>query len=129
MRSALEVVNAFYAAATKGSIDDMAQQLAPDVRWTEMAGTPYGGTYVGPEAVFSGVFGPLGEEWENFSFTPERFHDAGTSVAVAGWYTAVFRKTGKPLRCRSLHVWDVREGKVVAFEQFCDSLVMSRSMT
>jgi uncharacterized protein len=78
------------------------------------------------EAIFSGVFAKLAAEWEDFAFTPERFHDAGDSVAAAGWYTAVYRKTGKKLRCRSLHVWDVRGGKVVGFEQFCDSHVMSK---
>jgi ketosteroid isomerase-like protein len=128
MRSALEVVKAFYAAASKGNVEEMARQMAPEVRWTEMAGTPYGGTYVGPDAVLTGVFVPLGEEWVNYTFTPDRFHDAGNSVAVSGWYTAVFVKTGKPMRCRSLHVWDVCDGKVTAFEQFCDSLVMHRSM-
>jgi len=128
-KTALEVVESFYAAASIGDVTEMARQLALGIRWTEMEGTPYGGTYLGPEAVLSGVFAPLGSEWENFTFTPERFHDAGNSVAAAGWYTGVFRKTGKALRCRSLHVWDVREGKVIAFEQFCDSLVMSRVLT
>jgi ketosteroid isomerase-like protein len=128
MRSALEVVKAFYVAATSGNESDMARQLAADVRWTEMAGTPYGGTYVGSDAVFSGVFVPLGEEWDNFVFIPERFRDAGDSVVVSGWYTAIFRKTHKPLRCRSLHVWDVKNGQVSAFEQFCDSLVMRQAM-
>lgn len=128
-KTALEVVKGFYAAASIGDVTGMAHHLTPGVRWTEMEGTPYGGTYLGPEAVFTGVFAPLGSEWENFSFTPERFHDAGDSVAAAGWYTGVFKRTGKALRCRSLHVWEVQEGKVIAFEQFCDSLIMSRVLT
>ena len=129
MRSALEVVKAFYAGAAADNGAAMAEQLSPDVIWIEMAGTPYGGTYKGPEAVFSGVFARLLDEWENFQFTPERFHDARDSVAAAGWYTGKFRKTGKVLRCRSLHVWDVSEGQVTRFEQFCDTLIMSRVLT
>lgn len=129
MRSALEVVKAFYGAAATGNGAGMSEQLAPDVRWIEMEGTPYAGTYTGPAAVFAGVFGRLESEWENFQCTPERFHDAGASVAVSGWYTGKFRKTGKPLRCRVLHVWDVSGGKVTRFEQFCDTLIMSRVLT
>jgi uncharacterized protein len=126
MRNALEVVKAFYAAAATANGVEMAELLAPDVTWIEMEGTPYGGTYAGPEAVFAGVFGRLESEWENFQFTPERFHDARDSVAASGWYTGKFRKTGKLLRCRTLHVWDVSGGRVKRFEQFCDSLVMGR---
>lgn len=129
MRSALEVVKAFYAAAAAGNGPVMAEQLALDVTWIEMQGTPYGGTYKGPEAVFSGVFARLADEWENFQFMPERFHDAGDSVAASGWYTGRFRKTGKPLRCRTLHVWDVSGAQVKRFEQFCDTLIMSRVLS
>jgi ketosteroid isomerase-like protein len=126
MKKAIEVVKAFYTAAGSGDGATMAQQLADDVEWIEMEGTPYGGTYKGPQAVFEGVFARLGSEWQDYKFTPERLHDAGDSVAAAGWYTGVYRATGKPLRCRVVHVWDVRNGKAVRFEQFCDSLVMSR---
>ena len=129
MSKALDVVKTFYHAALKGNIEEMTRLLAPDVRWTEMAGSPYGGTYVGCDAVVLKVFKPRGAEWLNFVFTPERFHDTRKSVAVSGWYTAISVKTRRRLHCRSLHVWDVREDKVIAFEQFCDSLLMHRSMT
>ena|ERR1700761_2460098 len=128
MRNALEVVKAFYAAAAAGNGAQMAEQLESDVTWIEMEGTPYGGTYTGPEEVFSGVFARLVSEWDDFQFTPERFHDAQDSVAAAGWYTGKFRKTGKALRCRAVHLWEVSGGKVRRFEQFCDTFVMRRAL-
>jgi uncharacterized protein len=125
MKSGLDLVKAFYAAAGSGNAEGMAEVLSPDVLWIEMESTPYAGKYRGAKEVFSSVFARLDVEWENYTFTPDRFHDAGNSVAAAGWYTAVYRKTGKALRCRALHVWDVRDNKIVGFEQFCDSLTMS----
>jgi len=128
MKRAIDVVKAFYDAAESGRIEELPKLLDPDVRWIEMEGSPYGGTYRGPEAVLSGVFERLASEWQSYAFHLERMYDAGDSVAASGHYTATHLKTGKPMRCRTLHVWDVRDGRIVGFEQFCDTLVMSRSL-
>jgi ketosteroid isomerase-like protein len=124
MVKGIDIVKAFYAAAASGDTEGMVRQLAADVQWTEMQGSPYGGTYRGAPAILQGVFARLGSEWENFAFNADRFHDAGDSVVASGWYTGAYRATGKPLRCRTLHVWDVRDGRIVAFEQFCDTGIM-----
>lgn len=129
MKRAIDVVKAFYAAAESGRIGELPDLLAPDVRWTEMESSIYGGTYRGPEAVVTGVFARLGTEWRDYAFHLERLHDAGDSVVASGHYTGTYIKTGKAMRCRSLHVWDVRNGKIVGFEQFCDTLVMSRAIS
>jgi uncharacterized protein len=128
MKRAIDVVRAFYDAAESGRVEELPRLLDPGVRWTEMEGSVYGGTYHGPDAVLSGVFARLGSEWQGYAFHLERLHDAGDSVAASGHYTGTYLKTGKPMRCRTLHVWDVRDGKIVGFEQFCDTLLMSRAL-
>ena len=129
MESALEVVKAFYEAAESGRVAELPKLLAPDVCWIEMEGSVYGGTYLGPDAVLSRVFTRLATEWLGYAFHLERLHDAGESVVASGHYTGTYIRTGRPMRCRSLHVWDVRDGQIVRFEQFCDTLVMSRALS
>ena len=50
----------------------MLGALAPDIRWTEAEGFPYGGTYVGPDAILQGVFMRLGTEWDGYAAVVQR---------------------------------------------------------
>jgi hypothetical protein len=38
--------------------------MDPKVDWHLAEGYPYGGTYVGPDAIANGVFAKLGSEWD-----------------------------------------------------------------
>ena len=44
------------------------------VRWTEMAGFPCAGTWVGPQAVVDNVFSALGRDWIGYRFESELPH-------------------------------------------------------
>lgn len=73
---------------------------APDVRWTEMAGFPCAGTWIGPQEVSEHVFAGLGRDWQDYRFTLERLIDAGETVVGIGTYTGTFRATGKAMAAR-----------------------------
>lgn len=47
----IEIVRAHYAASMEGNVRLMMANVSPQVRWTEMAGFPCAGTWVGPQAV------------------------------------------------------------------------------
>ena len=44
----IDIVRAHYAASAQGNIDEMMANVSAQVRWTEMAGFPCAGTWVGP---------------------------------------------------------------------------------
>lgn len=123
-----QLVQSQYDANARGDIDGMMVVLAPDVVWTEMAGFPYGGTYVGPQAILDNVVRHVGEDWDNYTFTLERLIDAGDTVVGIGVYAGTYRRTGKAMSARVVHVWQVEGGKVVRFEQFADTLLISQAM-
>ncbi len=127
MRTAHQIVADHYAASDRRDIDGMMADLAPDVRWTEMAGFPCAGTHIGRDAIIANVFAVLGREWTGFSFKLERLIDGGATVVGIGDYSATHAATGKPMRSRVVHVWDVEGGKVRRFEQFCDTLLVDRA--
>ena len=124
----LDSVRGVYDAFAKGDVPAVLGFLSPDVKWTEAEGFPYGGTYVGPQAVAEGVFMRLGTEWEGFAAVPDEFIDGGDSVVALGQYSGTYKATGKSFRANFAHVWEVREGKAVRFTQYVDTLLVQRAL-
>ena len=129
VRGNLDIVRDHYAASARGDIQAMMAEVSPQVRWTEMEGFPCAGTWVGPQAVADSVFAVLGEQWEGYRFELESLVDGGERVIGIGSYHGTFRATGKPMRARVAHVWQLQGGKIVAFEQFTDTLLVRRAMS
>jgi len=70
MKTNLQIVADHYAASARQDIAGMMAEVSPAVAWTEMAGFPYAGTWIGPEQVIAKVFAVLGSEWEDYRFSP-----------------------------------------------------------
>ncbi len=126
--SSAEVAQSFYDAVEGGDLPGGLALLAPDCAWTEMEGFPYRGTYHGPVAVRDNVFARIGAEWEGFAMTVDEVLDAGDRAVGIGTYSGVFKATGKPMQARVAHVFRVREGKIVAFEQFADTFEVAQAV-
>lgn len=124
----VDIVRAHYAASARGDIAEMMANVSPQVRWTEMAGFPCAGTWVGPHAVAENVFAVLGRDWIGYRFELENLIDAGDHVVGVGTYHGTFRATGKEMQARVAHVWKVEGGKIRAFEQFTDTLLVRQAM-
>ncbi|MFG6486245.1 nuclear transport factor 2 family protein [Roseateles sp. BYS78W] len=127
-RTALDIIRAHYAASDRGNIDGMLVDMHPQVRWTEAAGFPYAGTYVGPEAVARGVFARIAHDWEGFGFHLEQLVGSGDAVVATGSYRGTCRGTGRAIDVRTAHVWKLADGRVTAFEQFTDTLLVDRAV-
>jgi ketosteroid isomerase-like protein len=128
MASAYEIVKAHYDANDRRDLDGMLADIAPDCQWTEMAGFPCAGTFVGPQAVVENVFQALGALFNGFGFKLERLLDAGSDVVAIGTYSGTHKATGKSFTARVVHVWGVADGKIQRFEQFADTLKVAESM-
>ena len=123
-----ELVSSFYDAVEGGDLEGGLALLAPDCVWQEMDGFPYRGTYHGPDELREHVFHRIGAEWEGFSFALDDVLDAREAIVVVGTYSGTFKATGKPMKARVVHVWRLRDGKAVAFEQFTDTLRVAEAM-
>jgi ketosteroid isomerase-like protein len=128
MPNNLQIIRNHYAASDRGDLKGMLSDLAPDAAWTEMAGFPYAGTYVGPQAVAEGVFKRIRNDWDGFTFRLEQLFDAGGAIVATGQYSGRFKRTRKPFRCRVTHIWQLSGGKIRKFEQFCDTLLVAKAM-
>jgi uncharacterized protein len=128
MMSNLDIVRAHYAASAQGNIDEMMAHVSPQVRWTEMAGFPCAGTWVGPQAVIDNVFAVLGKDWVGYRFELQSLIDGGDHIVGVGTYHGLYRATGKEMQARVVHVWKLQGEKIVAFEQFTDTLLVHQAM-
>jgi len=124
----LEGVRAVYDAFAKGDIPTVLEFLSADISWTEAEGFPYGGTYIGPSAVLSGVFMKLGSEWDNFSAIPHEFIEAGDTIVVLGKYGGKFKATNKIFLADFAHVWKIRNGEAISFRQYTDTLIVDKAL-
>lgn len=128
MKTNLQIITEHYAASARQDIAAMMADVSPEITWTEMEGFPCAGTWIGPGQVIANVFAVLGSEWEGYKFALEQIIDGGEQLIGIGTYSGTYRKTGKPMHARVTHVWRLSEGKIVAFEQFTDTLLVAQAM-
>jgi ketosteroid isomerase-like protein len=127
--SATDVVKAYYAEFERGDTEAVLQLLDHDVEWTEAAGFPYAGVYHGPAAVLERVYTLIRSEWDGFRCEPEAFVGEGDQVAVLGWYSGTYKKTGRAFRARFVHWFTVPAQTITRFEQIVDSSEVNVALT
>jgi ketosteroid isomerase-like protein len=117
------VVETLYRAFAAGDGATIGTLLSPDLVWIEAEGGPYAdlNPYMGPAAVFEGVFGRIGQQWHGFAVTPETILSSGDRVVSLGRYTGTNVATGAVLNAQFAHVFTLADGKVVGFQQYTDT--------
>lgn len=123
-----DIIRTHYDASDRGDLDGMLAPLAAGVRWTEAAGFPYAGTYVGPAAVAENVFARIAVDWDDYTLAVDEVVDGGDTVIGIGTYSGTYKRTGRFFAARVAHVWRLENGEVVAFEQFTDTEMVARAI-
>ena len=118
----LEIIKSTYQGKTsEENGKNLSKYVADDISWTEAKSFPYAGTYNGLENVIKNVFNRLGSEWIDYKFTPEDYVASEDKVVAFGTYTGTYKITSKSFAARVAHVWKLKDGKIISFEQFVDS--------
>ena len=117
----LAIVQSLYAALGEGDGDRVLEILHPEVEWVQNEGFPGGGRFVGADQVYEKVFNRLADEWEGWQAEVGEWLEAGESIVALGAYRGTFRKTGRSMRAAFAHVYWLRDGRIVRFEQYADT--------
>ena len=127
----VSLIEQLYAAFARGDVPTVLAAFDPGIEWREAEGFEYarGNPYVGPDAILQGVFGRLAGEWDNFTVTPRELLATPDGVVALGRYTAKNKASGRPLDAQFAHVWQVRDGKIRAFQQYTDTAQFGAAMT
>lgn len=118
-----DVVKGIYDAFAKGDVPAVLGSFDPTIEWKEADGIRYAdrNPYHGPQAVAEGVFQRIVSDVDQFTVVPESVIDGGDTVVVEGRYKGKLKATGTPLDAQFAHVWRLRGGKVVRFQQYTDT--------
>ncbi|WP_426138953.1 nuclear transport factor 2 family protein [Pseudomonas sp. DWP3-1-2] len=128
MTTHLDVIRRTYEGASEENGKHLLKALAPDAKWTEAAGFPYAGTYIGPQDIIVNVFQRLATEWQDYTATVHTYLADGDRVAAFGVYTGIYRKTGKAMSATFAHLYQLKDGKIVSMEQYVDSAPVQAAM-
>ncbi len=128
MGQGIDIVRGLYSAFETGDVPGVFGIFDEAIEWHEAEHSPYAdrNPYVGPDAVAEGVFARLDSDVEGFTVVPENFIDGGDTVVVEGRYRGTMRSTSAPLDAQFAHVWRVRDGKIVGFQQYTDTTQSAR---
>lgn len=124
----VRLVRSLYEGFGRGDVPGVLATMDPQIEWNEAENFVYAdrNPYVGPAAILEGVFARLGSEWDGFTATSEELLDAGDTVVSTGRYGGVYKRTGGRVHAQFVHVFRVREGKIVKFQQYVDTLQMAK---
>lgn len=70
----------------------------------------------------------LRSEWEGWQARVDRWLDAGEAIVALGAYHGTHKETGKSMQSAFAHVYWVREGRIVRFEQYTDTVQVAEAM-
>jgi len=128
MGTLIDMIRDTYEGGPEDNARHLRAALAPDVEWTEAAGFPYAGTYVGPDAIFAGVFARLAGEWTDYRARVHTYLEDGDHVAAFGTYSGTYKATGKAMSATFAHLYLVKDGQIVRMTQYVDSAMVNRAL-
>ena len=118
------VVQQAYQNFGQGNIPGVLALVAEGAQWRlpDMENVPLGGERRGRDGV-AGFFALLAENQEAQQFEPQHFIAQGERVVALGRYTWRVKKTGRTFSSEWAHVFTIREGKIVGFQEYLDTAV------
>jgi ketosteroid isomerase-like protein len=110
LRHAYELFNA-------GSVD--WSMFDPEVRNDHTSGLFLDGVFYGPEGVRA-AFEEIATDWDDVRLEPEEVIDLGDSYLVLLHMRARVRGSDAQLDAQIAHVWEFRDGRVIAWDVYGD---------
>ena len=107
----VRLIEALYDGFRRREMAAIFGLLSEDVEIEQSQALPWGGSYRGHDGARR-FFGQLGSRI-NSTLAFERLIDAGEHVAAVGWTEGTVNATGARYRVPVVHVWQVRDGKIV----------------
>ena len=121
----IDLVKAAYADFGSGNIPALLDRMDDGITWETPAPAdviPFGGSRRGKAAVAQ-FFQALAETLEFDKFEPQEFIASEDAVVAIGMYSARVRANNAPIGDEGFAmVFRIRDGKVVAFREYTDSL-------
>jgi uncharacterized protein len=123
-------VNNLYNSFSKGDVPSVLGAMDVNIIWNEAEGNKYadGNPYIGPDAVLNGVFGRVLAEHEYFNLDDIILHEMYEEKVLATLRYKAKNKNGNEYDAQVAHLWTLKDGKIIAFQQFVDTKKLNDSL-
>jgi steroid delta-isomerase-like uncharacterized protein len=118
------IVDGLYKAFAAGDIPTVLAGMDSKIEWNEAESNKLadGNPYIGPDAVLNGVFARLGADHEYFKLADIQLHEMSNNQVLATLrYDGKYKENGKAYNAQAAHLWTLKDGKVIAFQQYVDT--------
>lgn len=118
------IIENLYKAFAEGNIPAVLSVFDDHIVWNEAEGNALadGNPYKGPDTVLNGVFARLADEHEYFNLKDIELHNMDDDQVLATLrYDAKRKKNGALIDAQAAHLWKLKDGKVIAFQQYVDT--------
>lgn len=126
----ITVVDNLYKAFANGDIPAVLGAMDAKIVWNEAESNALadGNPYIGPDAVLNGVFVRLGGQHEYFKLENVQLHGMDNNQVLATLrYDAKFKESGKAYNAQVAHLWTLKDGKIIGFQQYVDTKKLADS--
>ncbi len=108
-----------YDTFNRGDIQAVFGALDPEVEFYQSEEVPWGGRYHGHKEV--GAFLQKLTSAIESKFKANQFVDSGDQVVAVGYTRGIARATGKEFEVPAVHVWTLKNGKILRFDAYIDN--------
>ena len=118
----IEIIQQIYEAFAHQDLEDLLSLIDFDCVVTQDASLPWGGRYVGHDGVTSFALAMIGAI--DSSVTVESLFEADGQVIQSGRTKGTVRANGNAFDIAEVHLWTLKQGKVVAAHFAIDTAAM-----
>ena len=124
----IELVQEGYAKFGDGDIPGLLSLFWDGIRWQtpKVENAPFTGDRSGLDSVKE-FFAQLIDAEEFTRFEPLEFIAQDDKVVVLGEFAGTVKATGRSYETEWVHLFHVRDGKIVEFKEFLDSAAMTKA--
>ena len=116
------IVKQAYENFKTGNIEALLNLMSENIFWTlpEIENVPFSGKRTGRASVGE-FFATVGASQESLRFEPREFIAEGDRVVSLGSHEWRVKATKREFSGEFAHVWTIRGGKAVAFNEYTDT--------
>lgn len=127
MGEKVELVRSLYSAFEAGDQAAVMAALDPEVEFVQTEELPWGGYYKGaPEGIQSFLSKLMSAVDSRVEI--QKTWEAGGAVVVVGRSVGTVKASGKPFDVDLVHIWTIRDGKIVRFNPYIDTPAMLEAL-
>jgi len=127
--SNIALIKKLYESFAARDYEAVMSNFADDLVWIAADNSPLAdqSPYHGVPAIRTGVFERIAAGFEKLIVVADEIFEAdGGRVVVLGHYHGKFRGGAEEFKTQVAHIWTVRDGQGVRFQQYLDTLKVAR---